>query len=197
MKERPGDWFVTFTGLEVWPMDPRPEDVCIEDIAHSLACQCRFAGHASRFYSVAEHSLNVCRLMQAHPHASVLLQLAALLHDSAEAYLQDVIRPIKRCMANSEEYKQLENRWLFAIAMAVAKHCAVELAELCAGSNVKAMDNIMLVTERRDLFKLTAQNTSWIEDEMGIEPAGFRVECFAPALAENLFLTRFYKLKGR
>lgn len=45
MNERKGDWFLTYTGIHFYPMDPRPEEVCIEDIAHALALQCRFNGH--------------------------------------------------------------------------------------------------------------------------------------------------------
>ena len=57
--ERRGDWMQTHSGLRFYPLDPRPEDIRIEDIAHALPMICRFNGHCSRFYSVAEHSLNV------------------------------------------------------------------------------------------------------------------------------------------
>ena len=36
-------------------LNPKPEMVCIEDIAHSLAYQCRYTGHTRQFYSVAQH----------------------------------------------------------------------------------------------------------------------------------------------
>ena len=45
MSERRGGWCATYTGMQFWPLDPRPEDICIEDIAHALALQCRFNGH--------------------------------------------------------------------------------------------------------------------------------------------------------
>ena len=60
---RKGDWILTYSGIEFWPLDPRPEDVRIEDIAHALSMQCRFAGHCDRFYSVAEHSIRVADLV--------------------------------------------------------------------------------------------------------------------------------------
>ena len=47
---RKGDWLQTFSGRIFFPMDPRAEEVFIEDIAHSLSMQCRYAGHCLRFY---------------------------------------------------------------------------------------------------------------------------------------------------
>src|ERR1019366_3711480 len=53
------DGFIgTFSGLRFWPLLPNPDDILIADIAHALAHQCRFGGHASKFYSVAEHSVH-------------------------------------------------------------------------------------------------------------------------------------------
>ena len=51
-------WIQTFTGKRMYPLDPKPEDICIEDIAHALSNICRFTGHTKKFYSVGEHSIN-------------------------------------------------------------------------------------------------------------------------------------------
>src|SRR5690348_18006267 len=91
----------TFTGRTFCPLDPKPEDIDIQDIAHALSCQCRFTGHSRKFYSVAEHCVRVSLLV------SPDLQLAALLHDASEAYLSDVARPIKRLPAMAE-YRRTE-----------------------------------------------------------------------------------------
>lgn len=61
-QERRGDWMQTFSGIQFYPLDPRVEDVRIEDIARALAMQCRYNGHVTRFYSVAEHSVRVAML---------------------------------------------------------------------------------------------------------------------------------------
>jgi hypothetical protein len=93
---RMGDWMQTFTQRKFYPLDPRPDDVCIEDIAHALANICRYGGHVKHHYSVAQHSIYVAAIVgKADPaHA-----LSALLHDAAEAYIGDMVRPLKKSMA--------------------------------------------------------------------------------------------------
>lgn len=83
------DWMQTYTGRVFWPLEPRPEDVDIVDIAHALANLCRYGGHSKVFYSVAHHSVLVSQIV---PPADALW---GLMHDSAEAYVIDLIRPIK------------------------------------------------------------------------------------------------------
>jgi uncharacterized protein len=73
--------------------DPRPEDIRIEDVAGGLSKVCRFGAQPIEYYSVAQHALLVQRLVEAgHPE----LALAALHHDSHEAYLCDIPSPLKR-----------------------------------------------------------------------------------------------------
>src|SRR5690606_29748913 len=98
---RKGDWMQTFTGRRFWPLDPRPDEICIEDIAHALSMQCRYAGHCLSFYSVAEHSVLLSQ------HVAEPFRRWALLHDASEAYLVDVPRPIKGDLSN---YRAVEAR---------------------------------------------------------------------------------------
>lgn len=94
----------TFTGRFVDVLNPKPETIVMDDIAHALAMTCRYGGHISKFYSVAEHCVLVTRLvkwMLEHddtPHTADYkrVQMAnALLHDASEAYLGDVVAPLK------------------------------------------------------------------------------------------------------
>jgi uncharacterized protein len=93
--DRFGDWIITSTGRQFWPLDPHPDDVRVEDIAHALAKLCRWTGHCDQHVSVAQHARIVAHTVSlTHPE----LELAALHHDSAEAYIGDIARPLKRSL---------------------------------------------------------------------------------------------------
>lgn len=96
MRNRDGQ-IVTFSGLLVCPFELRPEDVLIEDIAHALSNICRYTGHTSDFYSVAQHCLILSYRVPIE-HA-----MTALLHDASEAYLVDVPSPLKPYFPNYRE----------------------------------------------------------------------------------------------
>lgn len=97
----------TNSGIYIDPINPNIEDICIEDIAHALSHQCRFAGHINSFYSVAQHSIFCCE------NVSDKNKIQALLHDASEAYLVDIPSPIK---PNLENYKKIEDNLMQLIA---------------------------------------------------------------------------------
>lgn len=99
---RIGNYMHTYRGGKYWPFDPRAEDVFIEDIAHSLATKCRYAGHCQGFYSVAEHSV-YCSYIGPQDEA-----LERLLHDAAETYNGDLIRPLKHSDEFAAPFRKLE-----------------------------------------------------------------------------------------
>lgn len=95
--------FNTQSGKLIDLLNPTPEMISLEDIALALSNYCRFGGHLTSHYSVAEHSILVWQLCPSS------LKPAALLHDAAEAYLGDVIKPLKNLIG--ETYKHLEDKW--------------------------------------------------------------------------------------
>lgn len=97
---------MTYTGVYFDAFNPDPEKIRIEDIAHALSQQPRYAGHLPIFYSVAQHSIYVARLLPPW------LKAAGLLHDAAEAYLCDVPAPFKKYIPG---YKKAEKDLLTAI----------------------------------------------------------------------------------
>lgn len=107
INEVPKGCIRTNSGLYINVFDPKPEMLCIEDIAHGTAYQPRFAGHLNRHYSVAQHSL------LAAEKASPKNKLAALLHDGTEAFMLDLPTPIKAMLP---DYKIAENRLMGVIA---------------------------------------------------------------------------------
>lgn len=87
------------SGAQVDVMNLKTHDIHLEDIAHNLSHQCRFNGGTVFHYSVAQHSV-YCAAMaleQIDPQEPSTVQALRriLLHDASEAYLGDVVRPIK------------------------------------------------------------------------------------------------------
>lgn len=88
------EFITTYSGLHFYPTRPAAEDIRIEDIAHALSLLCRGNGHVSHFFSVAQHCVNCCIEARDRGYSDRLI-LACLLHDAGEAYMSDVIRPLK------------------------------------------------------------------------------------------------------
>ena len=96
----------TYTGKRFDPLQMKPEDVDLVDIAHALSLLCRGGGHIDRFYTVGQHSINCAREAQARGWERKLI-LACLLHDASEAYIADIIRPVKPYLTN---YLEIESK---------------------------------------------------------------------------------------
>jgi len=175
------DWFCTASGKRVYVTAPSPSDICIEDIAHGLSHVCRFGGHVRQFYSVAQHSVIVSH------YAGGPLRLPALLHDASEAYLGDIIHPLKQCLP---DYKAIEKLWEVAIEQAFG----LEVDELDRAL-IKSLDLAALVTERRDVachgWEQESAHNRWIVDEMGIQAWPEVIEPMSPEIARRAFLDAF------
>ncbi len=98
----------TFTGQLVNVLDPDPDTIKIDDIAHGLSNICRFNGQTREFYSVAQH----CYLMAEYV-AHLPIALTTLLHDASEAYLLDIPRPVKHLLP---QYQEAETKLMLVIA---------------------------------------------------------------------------------
>jgi len=101
----------TFSGKKFDPMHMNSEDVSLKDLAHALSLLCRGGGHLKYFYSVGQHSINCMKEARARGW-SKRVQLACLLHDASEAYIADIIRPVK---AHLPEYYKIESKIMTCI----------------------------------------------------------------------------------
>jgi uncharacterized protein len=174
------DWIQTFSGRQFFPLEPRVQDVCIEDIAHGLSNLCRYGGHTECFYSVAQHCLLVSRVVP-REHA-----LRGLLHDAAEAYLIDVPRPIKHSIG-MEAYRAAESR----LQSVVYQSFGLSPEDPAC---IKHADRQLLRTEQRDLMKPAP--VAWEDNRAGA--LDMNIEPLLPRAAESAFLKRFYALtEGR
>jgi hypothetical protein len=170
-----GDWMQTYTAKAFYPLSPAVEDIDPLDIAHALSLLCRYGGHSSRFYSVAEHSV-----LMSHAVAPENA-LWALLHDAAEAYLGDVIRPLKRALP---AYALIEDNVMAFI-------CARFGLDVECPAEVKEADNRILVNERAVLMGPPPLPWASIED---VEPLDVTVEGWPAAVAEATFYDRLMHL---
>jgi 5'-deoxynucleotidase YfbR-like HD superfamily hydrolase len=185
---RKGDWIQTYTLRQFWPLDPRPEDVDLRDVAHALSMICRFTGHVNDFYSVAQHSVLVSlraeSLARVRGRDDALLHArCGLLHDASEAYLVDVARPVKR-LPEMAAYREAEKN----VQRTIMRHFGLPDAE---PELVKRADVELLYTEARDLFSGVNPEWQWFA-----EPLPMVINPVAPREAERLFLERFRELFG-
>ncbi len=175
-------WIQTFTGKAVWPLHPREEDLCLEDIAHSLSRLCRFNGHCQGFYSVAQHCVHMVEAMQVMDHPLPELRWA-LMHDAAEAYIADVARPLKKMIP---AFGEAEARLLEVIARKFGLGWPMPEC-------IKQWDLVMLQTERRDLMGTAPM--PWKTDELA-EPLKTQIYAWSHREAEKEFLAVFGDLFG-
>lgn len=135
MSERVGDYTITASGKRFYPLDIRPDDICVEDVAHHLAQINRFNGALLYPLSVAQHAVYVSRV--AEIDGGIVAAYQGLHHDDSEAYLADIPRPIKR-LGLLDAYLSLD--------MTVQTHCfsAFNCRPFPLLSCVVAADNLML-----------------------------------------------------
>lgn len=158
--------------------DPAGSMFNIGDIARGLSHICRFAGQSPRFYSVAEHSVHVSRVVPAE-HA-----LAGLLHDAAEAFVGDMAKPLK---VMCPDYQAIEKR----VEAAVLDRFGISLP---LDRSIKEADIRMLATEQAQLMR---NRDDWHYTRGRPVVEGLSIECLAPDDAFNLFVDRFEELTGQ
>jgi hypothetical protein len=175
----------TFTGQRFQPLSRKPQPIVIEDIARALSNQCRFFGHVKEFYSVAQHSVFCAAWVSCHG-GTPMEQAWALLHDGSEAYIGDLVTPLK-ASAYGRAYLKAEKR----IQRQVCRTFGLPTK---MPAIVKKADAVLLATEVRALKfnnpihwdRLT--EAPW--EELLFVP-------MVPNEAEQAFLNVFKGLTGR
>src|SRR5690606_37628785 len=107
----------------------------ISDIARGLSYNSHFGGQTPLFFSIAQHCLLVCELMEECYHKPDML-MTGLLHDASEAYLGDIVKPLK---VHLPEYVAIEKKMMSVIlnkynlvpaGMAIIKEYHIRAQEL-------------------------------------------------------------------
>ncbi len=178
-----GDWLQTYSGKRVSVLNPQPEQIDINDIARGLSFQCRFNGQTTFFYSVAQHSFMGSQLASKYSLDKTLAK-RFLLHDATEAYVGDLIRPVKRALP---EFKTIEKRFKKAIAL---KFGIPEEDD----EEVHYLDNLMLAWEKKYLLP----NSSAWPDLPPLYPSTrfYKFTCLPPEKIRKAFRKRFDLLFG-
>ncbi|WP_145313437.1 metal-dependent phosphohydrolase [Gimesia fumaroli] len=158
---------------------PDPDLIDINDIAHQLSLINRFNGATVEPYSVAQHSVIVSNIV--NPEFALL----GLLHDAAEAYVGDIVHPVKEGIRDF--FWEFERPCLsvifdkYGVGHNPAGLWCVETADMQARA-----------TEFRDLFKTPQQH------EHLPEPLAYKIEPVGNWKAKRMFLNRFHELtEGR
>ena len=141
----------TYSGIKFNLFNPAAEDVNIEDISHALSNICRFNGHSSRFFSVAQHCLIVSHLLM---QETTRLMLLGLLHDAHEAYIGDMPTPVKRLLnviIQGDEFENALSIVKSSLDNAIYERFQIELPTEAESSIIKTADNSSLVMEAKEL----------------------------------------------
>jgi hypothetical protein len=156
-------------------LDPQPSMIRIEDIAHALSMMCRFGGHLSQHYSVAQHSILVSRIVPQQ------FALEGLLHDAEEAYTGDMVSPLKR---HNPVFRQIADR---------IKGVIYELYQVpySDGEAVHYADRVALSTEARDLRPGKRIKECRCGDEC---PLNGKIKPWSQEFSRYQFLRRFNEL---
>lgn len=186
----------TFTGRAFNLCDPTPDMVCIEDIAHHLAMVCRWAGATTDFFSVAQHSVLVSKIVPP------VLQRWALLHDAAEAYVGDVTRPLKVLMRQIESsvvdrcaFDQIESRIMKCVAQKFDLGWPEPTDLKYYDDQLQNLEARMFVRHDGNLHSRTTGEVTVLPDLTAEQriPTPYLVP-LSPGAAELMFLARYRKI---
>lgn len=170
------------TKRRFFPLDPRPEDIDIRDIAHALARQCRYNGHINgEHYSVAEHCMLVASILCRDGEGKEM-QRIGLLHDATECYTGDLTRPMKLAMRQLSGGTTVHDRISDRIEEVVFAKFGIPLP---LPPQIKKADVMAAAIEKKFLLANGAAIFPGLPD---VPPGWKRPACLPPAVAELHFL---------
>jgi hypothetical protein len=175
-EDRGPHWRQTYTGRQVWPLNPRVGDFAIVDIAYGMAGINRYGGGALRNYNVAEHSVLVSL------YGDPAYARHKLLHDAAEAITGlDMGAPIKR-HPKLAFWRAIED----ANQHVIYVQFGIDPTDL---GDTKDIDTRILLDEKAVL--MGPSPSPW---HVPGAPLGCEIRCLGRDHAAELFLSRFREL---
>ena len=190
-------WQRMLSGRRLDLLDPSPLDIEITDIAHGLARVARWNGQTvgQHAFSVAQHSLVVEEIaFSLNPSLEPQWRIAALIHDSAEYVIGDLISPFKSAIGL--DYKAFELKLLEAIHIRVGipKSLPQEIHDC-----IKKADSIAAFFEATTLAGFTIEEANkYFGTPKGLsrdfENRLRKLVPSPPQIAQSEFLLRFQEL---
>jgi len=168
-------YMTTYSGQQLYPLAPDPEQINIEDIVHGLANQACFHGQTSDFYSLAQHSLLVASLVP------LPLKLTALLHDAAAAYFGEMEPSVRQLLP---EFCIIEKRLMAAIGERFA----------VSGFEAPALKRAHLVAQATECRDVLPQQSVRKSAQGRLAPIPRRIEFMSPDEAKEQFMELFGEL---
>lgn len=165
------------SGLYLNLAEPKPDQFTFRDIAGGLSKICRFGGQTEKFYSVAEHSWH-CAQVAKDDGLSLGTQVAALMHDAAEAFLGDVVKPLKIMLP---DYKRLES----LMETVIAEKFLIDFDR--ERQSIAEIDHAILIAERNSLF--VKDSVLWTGEEFA-RKLEIRPNLWNSVLAEQMFVQK-------
>lgn len=185
-------WFLTLTGRQFFYDDPHGYAYEVSEIAHALGMNVRFNGHLRKFYSVAEHSVHVARVVEAEGRAMGIPEAdlfpicrGAMMHDASEAFLADVPRPQKRLPA-MRAYRFLEE----CVQVAILRQLGLEAFH--DRDVIKRADASVLRAEKDQI----RDGHGYQSYDAVVEPAKVTILSLMPWDATALFLEEWLRFGG-
>ena len=194
-RQYPDAWIQTYCGIRFWPVEPEVSEILLPDIAHALAAQTRFTGHTRVRYSIAQHSVLTSHIVEILDPTNITFILGALLHDSAESYLNDISRPVKYGIPLFyEKYIAIEKN----LSDKVAERFGLPAESLEIPFPVKKADMLSFALESKFLmaplhpnFHINSDDDQWCSHRRGL-----LTRVWDEKEAEQKFLERFNNLWG-
>ena len=155
--------------------NPDPSTIEVKSIAAALSKVCRFGGHCPQFYSVAEHCIHATALACSEGHTGDAL-IAVFLHDATEAYIGDMVKPLKVTMP---QYGEAEQR----IEAAIQAAFGVDFSKWM--DVIKRFDRAMLKAEKVTMWPEDTEKWAGFSE---IEDRVVKFQFWEPSQAEMQFL---------
>lgn len=155
--------------------NPDPSTIEVKSIAAALSKVCRFGGHCPQFYSVAEHCIHATAMACSDGYTGDAL-IAVFLHDAAEAYIGDMVKPLKVTMP---QYGEAEQR----IEAAIQAAFGIDFAKWM--DVIKRFDRAMLKAEKVTMWPEDTEKWAGFSE---IEDRVVKFQFWEPRQAEMQFL---------